>query len=44
MRKEHDCNVAHGGLTVVYKRPLRRLFRKVYVIICMRCGMEIEDL
>ena len=43
MEKEHKCNFIHGGLVIVYKRPLRRLFRKTFIIVCCRCGMEIEE-
>jgi hypothetical protein len=43
MGEARKCNLAHGGLLVEYKRPLRRLFRKSYVIVCVRCGLEIEE-
>lgn len=37
--REHD----EYCLTVVYKRPIRRYFRKTFVIRCWYCNLEIED-
>ena len=41
--KHERCQPTHHAYIVVYRRPLRRLFRKTFVLLCCRCNLLIEE-